>query len=76
MRDQHIKAIELADAGQWDDAHRIVQALGDTTASWIHANLHREEGDLGNADYWYQRAGKTRVDLSFAAERATIRATL
>lgn len=45
-------------AGQWDRAHRIVQAEGDASAAWVHAYLHRREGDLGNARYWYARAGK------------------
>ncbi len=76
MNEEHVKAIDLAEAGEWDAAHRTVQPLSDPIACWIHANLHREEGDLGNADYWYRRAGKPRVDVSFAAERATIRAAL
>ena len=44
--------------GNWSAAHSIVQDLEDTTGSWIHAYLHRKEGDLGNARYWYRRAGK------------------
>ena len=42
----------------WDKAHNIVQEINTDTASWIHAYLHRVEGDLGNANYWYNRAGK------------------
>ena len=42
----------------WDMAHNIVQDIETKTASWIHAYLHRVEGDLGNANYWYNRAGK------------------
>ena len=44
--------------GNWDNAHRIAQDIHDTTGSWIHAYLHRKEGDLGNAGYWYRRAGQ------------------
>lgn len=76
MNSELIRAIELADAGEWDAAHRAVQPLEDPVACWIHANLHREEGDLGNADYWYRRAGKSRVDVPFSEERAAIRASL
>lgn len=44
--------------GRWNAAHAIAQDIGDQTGSWIHAYLHRKEGDLGNAGYWYRRAGK------------------
>ena len=44
--------------GHWSAAHAIVQDIDDQTGSWIHAYLHRKEGDLGNAGYWYRRAGK------------------
>jgi hypothetical protein len=44
--------------GNWGSAHRIVQDITDDTGSWIHAYLHRKEGDVGNAGYWYRRAGK------------------
>jgi hypothetical protein len=59
MKKDLLKAIELALAGQWDGAHNIVQqAEGDATASWIHAVLHKIEGDLDNSRYWYRRAAK------------------
>jgi len=44
--------------GDWTAAHETAQEIEDATGSWIHAYLHRKEGDLGNARYWYQRAGK------------------
>lgn len=44
--------------GHWAAAHAIAQEIGDETGSWIHAYLHRKEGDLGNAGYWYRRAKK------------------
>ena len=53
-----IQAIDLALAGEWDQAHRIVQSIEDKTAYWIHAVLHKIEGDRGNSMYWYSRAGK------------------
>ena len=42
--------------GDWNAAHELAQAQGDAEGAWVHAWLHRIEGDLGNADYWYQRA--------------------
>lgn len=42
--------------GNWSAAHLIAQEIEDETGSWIHAYLHRKEGDLGNAGYWYRRA--------------------
>ena len=44
--------------GNWNAAHTIAQGIEDKTGSWIHAYLHRKEGDLRNADYWYRRAGQ------------------
>jgi hypothetical protein len=42
--------------GNWDTAHEIAQAQDDEDGAWVHAWLHRIEGDLANADYWYRRA--------------------
>lgn len=59
MNKELLEAIDLALAGKWDAAHRIVQEHeGDTTAAWIHAVLHKIEGDVANSNYWYRRAGK------------------
>ena len=44
--------------GDWHRAHEIAQAIDDKTGAWIHAYLHRKEGDAANAAYWYQRAGR------------------
>ena len=44
--------------GNWDAAHAIAQDIGDQAGSWVHAYLHRKEGDLSNAGYWYRRAGQ------------------
>lgn len=54
--------------GQWDQAHRLIQDLTDKNASWIHAYLHRKEGDTWNADYWYGKAGKKRPSFSLEEE--------
>ena len=53
-----LAALWWAAKGNWDKAHAIVQDEGDVDAAWVHAYLHRVEGDLGNAGYWYRRAGK------------------
>jgi len=52
----------------WEKAHELVQDLPDDTASWIHAYLHRKEGDIWNADYWYRRAGRKRPEVSLKEE--------
>ncbi len=54
--------------GDWEAAHTIIQDLQDTTAAWIHAYLHRKEGDVGNAGYWYRRAGKQMPEYSLKKE--------
>jgi hypothetical protein len=53
------QALELDRNGDWDGAHRIVQEFDSTASYSIHAYLHRKEGDLSNAQYWYRRAEKT-----------------
>jgi hypothetical protein len=58
MGKEFLKAIDLAIAGEWNAAHEIVQQYEDTTAAWIHAVLHKIEGDQDNSRYWYRRAGK------------------
>jgi len=42
----------------WEQAHEAAQAGNDTSYAWVHAYLHRKQGDDGNAGYWYRRAGK------------------
>jgi hypothetical protein len=54
------KAVDLALAGQWHRAHEAVQAIEDRSAYWIHAVLHKIEGDSENSHFWYSRAGKTQ----------------
>ncbi len=51
-------ALWFAKAGQWDAAHDLCQEIPGSAGSWIHAHLHRVEGDHSNAAYWYARAGK------------------
>lgn len=54
--------------GNWTAAHETAQDIKDATGSWIHAYLHRKEGDPGNAGYWYHRAGKPEARGSLDAE--------
>jgi len=54
--------------GQWDEAHKIVQDVSTADAAWVHAYLHRLEGDLGNAAYWYRQAGQPVAKDSLEAE--------
>ncbi len=44
--------------GDWHRAHKLAQAQDDATGAWVHAYLHRVEGDNANAGHWYRRAGK------------------
>jgi hypothetical protein len=44
--------------GDWDAAHTVAQDVAGPDGAWVHAYLHRKEGDSGNAAYWYRRAGK------------------
>ena len=61
-------AIWYAVKDNWDMAHNIVQDINTETASWIHAYLHRVEGDIGNAHYWYNRASKKPSSESLKSE--------
>lgn len=74
----HVQALWLARAGNWHEAHDLCQRIPGSTGSWIHAYLHREEGDLGNASYWYARAGKPvpARDLPLLEEWRSIAKTL
>jgi hypothetical protein len=53
-----VQALWWAAKGDWDKAHKIVQDDESREAAWVHAYLHRVEGDLPNARYWYRTAGK------------------
>lgn len=54
--------------GDWDQAHFIAQNIATEQGSAVHAYLHREEGVLWNADYWYRRAGRKRPDMPLSEE--------
>lgn len=62
------EALEQDKAGNWNKAHELIQDLSGQDAAWIHAYLHRKEGDDWNARYWYERAGKPFYSGSLEAE--------
>lgn len=62
--------------GDWDKAHHITQDIDDAEAAWVHAYLHRKEGDAGNAAYWYRRAGRPVAAVALADEWSDIAAAL
>jgi hypothetical protein len=61
--------------GDWNAAHQCAQDDHGRDGSWVHAYLHRKEGDLGNAGYWYARAGRARPAESVTLEREWIEIT-
>jgi len=71
-----LAALWWAARGDWDQAHRIVQDEETSQAAWVHAYLHRVEGALGNAGYWYRRTGKPAATGSLEAEWEAIASTL
>ncbi len=54
--------------GDWERAHSITQTLETADAAWVHAYLHRKEGDTFNSGYWYRQAGRTAFTGSLHAE--------
>ena len=62
--------------GDWEAAHRVAQDIDDADGAWVHAYLHRKEGDLSNARYWYRAAEETVSESSHADEWAEIVAEL
>jgi hypothetical protein len=62
--------------GDWKRAHESAQQDEGIEAAWVHAYLHRKEGDQGNAEYWYRRAGKPVCGEPLDAEWRSIAAVL
>ena len=62
--------------GGWGTAHRIAQDVDGQDGAWVHAYLHRKEGDLGNARYWYDRAHQAEADDALESEWDRIAAAL
>ena len=73
------RAVDHLAAGDWQQAHTIVQAEESTLAAWLHGIVHTLEGDLDNARYWYRKAhrkfsGPDAVKAEIAAARAEVAA--
>jgi hypothetical protein len=63
-----LAALWWAAKGHWDKAHGIVMKEESRDAAWVHAYLHRVEGDLGNAGYWYRRARRPAASAALETE--------
>jgi hypothetical protein len=64
----YLRALWFDGKGNWEQSHKIIQDIEDKHASWIHAYLHRKEGDISNADYWYSKAARKRPSVSLDEE--------
>lgn len=71
-----LKALWHEAKGDWTRAHEILQHEDSANGAWVHAYLHRVEGDAGNAAYWYRRAGKPMSQESLADEWNTLVAAM
>jgi len=69
---QLLQALLLDAAGDWDAAHAIAQGVFAREGSWVHAYLHRVEGDMSNASYWYSNAGRRIPDITLNEEWESI----
>ena len=64
----YLEALWYDAKGDWSKAHSIVDGPTDRLSARVHAYLHRKEGDIWNADYWYRRAGESRPEISLEEE--------
>jgi hypothetical protein len=71
-----LRALWTDGHGDWDGAHRIAQDIEGPTGAWVHAYLHRKEGDAGNAGYWYRQAGRPAATGTLDEEWVAIVASL
>jgi hypothetical protein len=67
-----LTALWWAGKDDWDKAHKIVMDEGDRDCAWVHAYLHRVEGDADNARYWYRQAGKAAASCALETEYESI----
>lgn len=71
-----LRALWWMAKGEWEQAHTVAQGDSSAAGSWVHAHLHRVEGDEGNAGYWYARAGRPPASGALEVEREAIVAAL
>jgi len=64
----HLQALWYDGKGDWDKAHQLIQDNSDKTSARLHAYLHRKEGDVWNANYWYNKAGARMPGYSLEKE--------
>jgi hypothetical protein len=64
----YLQSLWFDGKNNWEESHTIIQDVEDETAAWIHAYLHRKEGDVWNANYWYTKAGKRMPGYSLQQE--------
>ena len=67
-----LKALWHDAKGDWEKAHELCQSAGSREGDWVHAYLHRVEGDLSNASYWYHRSGQPECEGSLKEEWRSI----
>lgn len=67
-----LKAMWFDVKGDWEASHNIAQDMHNSMGSWLHAYLHRKEGDRFNAGYWYRQAGKSYPEISLKDEMKVI----
>lgn len=71
-----LRALWHAHRGDWEAAHQEAQEGNDADSAWVHALLHRQEGDQANAAYWYRRAGRPMFHGDLKTEQEAILAAL
>jgi hypothetical protein len=71
-----LKALWHQAKGEWDRAHRFAQAEDNADGAWVHAHLHRVEGNLANAAYWYRRSTRSVSSAPLTEEWDVIAAAL
>lgn len=76
MAELLIEALDRLEAGDWQKSHEIVQTYDGAGAAWLHAHLHRVEGDDDNARYWYRQAGMDPFEGDVTEERYALRQEL
>ena len=67
-----LQALWYQATGDWERAHKLAQSQDDDIGAWVHAYLHRVEGDASNAGHWYRRAGRPHSMAELAEEWAEI----
>ena len=68
----YLQALWYDGKGDWESAHNIINDMQGQEAAWVHAYLHRKEGDIGNAGYWYRSASKKMPSTPIEDEWSTI----